>query len=219
MQSKSASVHYDKKYFEWQRKVGEFTSRANQIKFKKFCDPKFRTVDFGCGGGFMLAGLPAKERIGVEINPAARKLAEKNGLKTFEKASLLPDGWADLIISDNALEHTPNPLEELKMLFKKLKKGGTAVFVLPCEHLDFAYHPKDVNQHLYSWGPMSAGNLFALAGFEVISSKAFYHKHIPYSHRIRPLIGQQLFNIACKVNGLVNRRMWNEVRVHARKPE
>jgi hypothetical protein len=65
---------------------------------------------------------------------------------------------------------------------------------------------------------MSIGNLFKLAGYEVVSSEALFHKHFPYAHRLHPLMGQKLFNAACKINGVLNRSRWNEVRVHARRP-
>jgi SAM-dependent methyltransferase len=214
----SQVIHYDEKYFEWQRRVGEFTGAANQIKFKQFASSELNTLDFGCGGGFMLRGLPAKSRMGVEINPSARKQAEANGITVFPTADSVPNGWADLLISDNALEHTYEPLNELRRLLTKLKEGGTAVFVLPCEHLDFSYDPQDINQHLYSWSPQSAGNLFKVAGFEVVSSEAFFHKHIPYAHRIRPMVGGKIFNLLCRLNGFFNRRQWNEIRVVARRP-
>lgn len=212
------SAHYDERYFDWQRRVGEFTGAANRIKFLQFASEDLSTLDFGCGGGFMLKNLPARERRGVEINPHARKQAVENGVIAVERTDEVPDAWADLLISDNALEHTHSPLDELRKLKDKVKPGGRVVFVVPCEHLDYAYVPDDQNQHLYSWSPLAIGNLFKLAGYEVESSKAFFHKHVPYSHRLRPLFGEVLFNLACKINGYLNRRQWNEVRVLARRP-
>jgi SAM-dependent methyltransferase len=212
-------THYDDQYFEWQRKSGEFCGAANRLKFEAFSGPDKAILDFGCGGGFMLKNLPAKTRMGVEINPSARKLAIENGIEAVSKTEEVPNDFADLIISDHALEHTPHPLEELKKLFPKLKAGGKIVFVVPCEHVDYNYVPDDINQHLYSWSPMAIGNLFTQAGFQVISSRAFFHKHFPYSYRLRPLIGEKAFNFLCKMNGLLNRRRLNEVQVIAQRLE
>ena len=73
--------------------------------FSTLCPTGGKWLDFGCGGGFMLKGLPAKEKLGVEINPAARKQAAENGIRAVESIDEVEDGWADLIISDHALEH------------------------------------------------------------------------------------------------------------------
>ena len=43
--------HYNKKYFNYQREVGEFGAIANRIKFQKLIAPHFKVLDFGCGGG------------------------------------------------------------------------------------------------------------------------------------------------------------------------
>ena len=218
MATQNRRPHYDADYFEWQRKSGEFCGLANRVKFEKFTSPEKSVLDFGCGGGFMLRNLTAKKRFGVEINPSARKIAEKNGVSVFSKVEDVPDNSVDLIISDHALEHATHPLDELKSLRKKLKTGGQIVFVVPCEHVDYFYEPQDINQHLYSWSPMALGNLFTQAGFKVLSSKPFFHRHLPYSHRLRPLIGEKAFNLVCKINGVLNRRRINEVQVIAEKP-
>ncbi len=207
--------HYDKKYFEWQRDLGAFNALANQIKFLEFTSAEFKVLDFGCGGGFMLKSLPGKEKLGIEINASARDHARQNGLTVLANIEEVQDDWADLLISDHALEHTPDPLEQLKKLLGKLKSGGKAVFVVPAENIDMPFDKGDINQHLYSWGPQSLGNLFKLAGFTVESSKPFFHKHFPYCHHVRRLGGKSLFNGLCYLNGRLNWHRSNEVRIVA----
>ena len=51
------SEHYNSDYFEWQRKIGMFGSRANSFKFNRSIRPYDTVVDFGCGGGFLLKKL------------------------------------------------------------------------------------------------------------------------------------------------------------------
>ena len=211
------NTHYDEDYFDWQRKSGEFCGIANQVKFRPFAGDKMNILDFGCGGGFMLKHLPAQNRYGVEINPNARKFATENGVTAHNSIDAIDDGWADLIISDHALEHTDHPMNILKALHGKLKEGGKVVVVVPCEHVDHEFKRDDINQHLYSWSPMSLGNLFARSGFKVLSSKAFFHRHPPYGHHLRPIVGGTLFNLICKVWGFIYRRAHNEVRVVAQK--
>jgi len=206
-------IHYDEKYFEWQKSAGEFAAKADRIKFEEYVKPEFNVLDFGCGGGFMISSLNCAQRMGVEINPTARKSAESKGVTTFETSADVPDGWADLIISDNALEHTHHPLDELKNLLPKLKKTGTAVFIVPCESLNMPYDEEDINQHLYSWSPLCIGNLFKLAGYNVISSDPFHHKWPrKRTNRIMKTGGPNFFNLACKMQSHFDRD-WHNVKV------
>lgn len=70
----------------------------------------------------MLSTFAYIKKYGVEINSNAKKIVQKNGLKIFSKSKQLPSNFFDLVISNNALEHTDNPLFELKELNRSLKK-------------------------------------------------------------------------------------------------
>ena len=43
----------------------------------------------------------------------------------------------------------------------------------------FYYKANDINQHLYTWCPMTFGNLVNLAGFKVLSCQPFLHQWCP----------------------------------------
>lgn len=212
----TAVNHYDQKYFEWQKGCGDFGGWANLIKFERFIQEEDNVVDFGCGGGFLLQNLKCTGKLGVEINPAARLTAQQNGVKTVGSPSEIPDDWATICISNNALEHATEPLKELKEIYKKLRSGGRAVFVVPCENITWAYKPGDINYHLYSWGPMTLGNLFTEAGFEVIESKPFIHKWPKNYKAIARIVGPKLFHFICRIYGRYE-RTWFQVRVVAKK--
>jgi len=205
------SSHYDKKYFDWQLKAGEFGGWANQSKFLKYISPLDVVLDFGCGGGYLLKNIVCKERLGVEINPKAIEIAKENGLKIFQNADSIPDDSVDVIVSDNALEHTLRPLDELKSLYKKLKKGGKIIFVVPCESVSMRYKPNDINHHLYSWSPMNLGNLFTEAGFSLVESKAYINKWPPKSKFWAKFFGRNFFDLACRMYGFFE-RSWFQVR-------
>jgi len=172
-------------------------------------------LDFGCGGGFLLKNLDCKKRIGVEINPSAAETARHNGIEVYNQVDDVFDNSVDIIISNNALEHTHYPLDELKKLFFKLKTGGKIVFVVPCENISYRYKPNDINQHLYSWSPMCIGNLFTLAGFKVIKSVPYIHKWPPHYMRIAKL-GRKIFDIFCRIYGKCE-RTWFQVYIVAEK--
>jgi len=163
-----------------------------------------------------LRNLKCAKKVGVEVNPAAAATAKKNGLEMFRSVDKIPDDYVDVIISDNALEHTLQPLQELKSLYKKLKTGGKIIFVVPCEAISYSYKPNDINHHLYSWSPMCIGNLFTEAGFSVIESKPYIHKWPPKYQLIAKIGGRPLFEIACRIFGRIE-RTWFQVRVIGEK--
>ena len=208
--------HYNEKYFDWQKSIGEFGGWANRTKFSKFILKNEEVLDFGCGGGYLLKNIECKKKIGVEINPSAAETARENGLEVYKRAEDVPDNYVDIIISNNALEHTHHPLNELKELYKKLRKNGKIIFVVPCENISFKYIPGDINQHLYSWSPMCIGNLFTLAGFSVLESKPYIHKWPPHYAKIVKIFGRKIFDITCRIYGQIKRE-WFQVRIIAEK--
>lgn len=197
--------HYGAKYFEWQSEIGRFGGWANLSKFSPYLRGEMKVLDFGCGGGYLLANIQCAEKLGIEINPVARTEAARNGVRTVGSVGEVADGWADLVISNHALEHCPQPLSELKNLLPKLALGGVAVFVFPCEAAKNKYRSNDPNHHLYSWSPMSAANLFSEAGFEVVESKIYLHFWPPrlIPRLLRAIGGRSLFELGCRAYGVM----------------
>jgi SAM-dependent methyltransferase len=210
------SAHYDDGYFDWQASIGEFGGWANQSKFRNYLSSESKVLDFGCGGGFLLKNLKCAKRVGVEVNPAARETAKQNGIEVFARVDDVPDDYVDVIISNHALEHTLQPLEELKSLHRKLQPRGKIIFVVPCESISSRYKPKDVNHHLYTWSPMCLGNLFSEAGFSVIESKAYIHKWPPMYRFIATVGRRPIFELASRIYGQIARSSF-QVRVVAEK--
>ena len=174
-------------------------------------------MDFGCGGGYLLNEFKYQiEKHGVEINEVARSQAIKNGLKCYKSSKELPSDYFDLIISNNALEHCENPFLELNELYRALKKSGKICLVVPLDSLNYKYKKDDINFHLYSWSPMNLGNILKANNFEVISSKPFIHKWIPFYHRVKKIIPWWLFHLLCFVYGRLNRKCF-QTRVVAIK--
>jgi 2-polyprenyl-3-methyl-5-hydroxy-6-metoxy-1,4-benzoquinol methylase len=196
---KNVSKHYDRSYFDWQASIGEFGGWANAAKFAGFIRPQDTVLDFGCSGGWLLKNLDCGRRLGIEVIPAAAQVARANGLEVFASTAQAPDHAADVLISNHVLEHTLDPLRELQSLRSKLRPGGKAVFVVPCESVDVAYKPGDVNHHLYSWSPMSLGNLFGEAGYTVIECKPFLHKWPPQYRLIARVGGRRIFDLASRL--------------------
>jgi len=219
-QSKSgASSYYDSDYFDWQKNIGAFGGWANAYKFKNSIPINATVIDFGCGGGFLLKNLDCHSRIGIEPNPSAAESVKKLGIQHFsspiDAVNVLGEGVADVIISTNALEHTLNPLQELKDLKPLLKIGGTIHFVVPCDSIEYRYSPKDINYHLFSWSPQNLGNLFTEAGYSVEYVRPYIHKWPPFYSKIAKL-GWPIFNLACRLYGRIE-RSWFQVEIKAKK--
>lgn len=89
-----------------------------------------RLLDVGCGHGYFmkLAAEKGWKPEGVEISESGRKFAEeKLGFKVFGKplAELgLPAGTYDAVTLWGVLDVLPDPLAELKEIYRVLKPGG-----------------------------------------------------------------------------------------------
>lgn len=98
-----------------------------------------RVVDVGCGAGIdslIAAGMvgPAGEVIGVDMTPAmlarARRSAAAGGftnvrfVEGLAESLPVPDGWADVVISNGVLNLFPDKLAGLREIGRVLKPGG-----------------------------------------------------------------------------------------------
>jgi len=207
--------HYDSAYAAWADPISKFGGWANRFKFEPFLQGAGRVVDFGCGAGYLLAGLDVPEKLGIEINAAARERAAANGVQTVADTDDVPDDWADVIISNSVLEHVLHPYDELCRLLPKVRPGGRLVFVVPHE-IRSRYEHDDINQHLYTWSPASAGNLFGAAGFTVERVDSIRHAWPPGYVKIRSTLGSRGFHGVARVYGLVHRT--RSIRIVASRP-
>src|SRR5262249_36852284 len=177
-------------YYNWQRQIGEVGAALNAWKFVGHIQPTDTVVDFGCGGGALLASLDCAVRVAVEPNPVARADAKLRGIRVVESAAELPTGEADLVISNHVLEHVLNPLDQLRELRRSMKRGGKIVLVVPSEHASRAYRSGDIDHHLYTWTPLLLGNLLGEAGFQRVEAHLVRLAWRPqYRHLLRfPLV-------------------------------
>lgn len=209
-------MEYSEAYFTWQKRVGEFGGLANRFKFSPYIKQTDTVLDFGCGGGYLLENLDCAEKYGLEINPVARQEAQSRGLTVYDDLAQVPDNLADVVVSNHTLEHVYRPLDELQTLLPKLKAGGTAVFVVPHQKPGEKYHDQDINQHLYTWNPMTLGNLFKAAGYVNIQADTIRHRWPPKYRRIRQVFGEQRFDTISRVNALLTGHY--QIRVVAQRP-
>jgi SAM-dependent methyltransferase len=206
---------YDQDYFDWQKKAGVFGGIADKFKFSSHIDTRDVVIDFGSGGGYLLKNLNCKTKLGVEINEIARKESKKNGIDAVPSISDIKNDYADKIISNHALKHVHNPLGILKELRKKLKQGGSIVFVTPHDNAGDNYDPKDRNQHLYTWSCQNIGNLFKEAGYSNIEVCNIRHKWPPKYATLYRIFGLDTFHFICKINAFCKNNY--QIKVIAQK--
>ena len=160
--------YYGEEYWEYQRKIGEKACVVDLRNFSDYIEKDDVVVEFGCGGGFLLNLIDAKEKLGVEINPYAIAQAKELGIQTVTDSNDIKNEYADKIISTHALEHVENPLEILQCLRTKLKSDGTIIFVVPFHSEKYEYRRDDIDNEFWNWNGRTLGNLFKRAGFFVL---------------------------------------------------
>lgn len=178
-------------YYAYQ--AGTATREAvalDDFKYAPFVRPTDVVVDFGCGSGQMLMRLTAAEKVGIEVNEHARRAAGDNGVRAVASARELPDAFADVVVSNHALEHSLTPFEELVALRQLLKPGGRLVLWLPLDDWRSRRERRpgtDQNHHLFGWTPLLLRNLLAEAGYDVERVQVVTHAWPPGHVALRRL--------------------------------
>lgn len=162
------------RYFSYQSGANQ-TKRLETWKFQRYIGPTDTIVDFGCGAGSLLNSLNAETKLGVEVNSVARSAAARQGIETVVSTDAIPEGFADVVISNHALEHTVRPLDELEAIRRILKPNGQLIVCTPFDdwrmHRGFQVDFDDPNHHLYTWSPLLLRNLLLEAGYVVHESR------------------------------------------------
>lgn len=200
----SPSSHYlgetGQNYFAQQNKGGFRRGRINARKFAPYIQPSDRVLDFGCGSGALLLHLNCKQRIGVEVNPAAIAEARAGGLEVHEALTTVSEQSVDVVVSNHALEHVPCPLRSLQELRSKLVPGGRLILCVPIDDWrnQKQIKPEDVNHHLYTWTPLLMGNLLGEADYQVEQVWVYTHAWPPYYwQRMDAYLPIWLFDLIC----------------------
>jgi len=119
--------------------IETFTGTGNPFSLGEI-GPGQRVVDVGCGAGLdsLIAAKkvgPAGRVIGVDMTPSmlekARQAAEEAGLTNvvefregYAEALPVPDGWADVVISNGVLSLIPDKATALEEMSRALKPGS-----------------------------------------------------------------------------------------------
>jgi cyclopropane fatty-acyl-phospholipid synthase-like methyltransferase len=157
----------------------EYGYRLNLEHFLPYLRPDDRVLDFGAGTGGMLRLLRAHvaEAEGLEVNPAAARLArEHSGCTVYESLEQVAAGERyDAVVSNHVLEHVRDVCSTLEQVRERMKRGGRLVLKLPLDDwrdpAQRAWSRGDVNHHLHTWSPRSLANTLYESGFDVRESR------------------------------------------------
>ena len=157
-------LYSNKKYYNLKAKLA-------LSKYFKGIPKDKKILEYGCGLGQNIYLL--QNAIGYDISEFSLDFARKKGIKVTNDIKVIKDESCDIVFSAHVLEHLENPLETLKLMQKKLKKGGKLILVLPVEKHGKANFKLDDSQHLYCWNFRTINNLLINAGFQPIKNSYF----------------------------------------------
>ncbi len=214
--------------YEARRSGGEFSRRYQvEMYFRPYAREFDTVMDVGCGDGLSLRSIPARRRIGIEVNEAARRQCRAASARTGVEVELHPDmgdiadDSVDFAISNHCLEHTLAPFSMLSEVKRVLKPDCRLVIVVPNDDWRSQTHrtwkPDDPDNHLYTWSPRNFGNLLTEVGFFVEQVKFC---RIAVSGKLRwvhGLLGDPAFRTASYLLALHKRK--GETFAVARKPK
>lgn len=116
-------------------------------------------LECGCGGGDdteILLQLPFKTVYSFDlsnaVNRAHKSFSNNNKVNLFQASILdipLPDESFDFVFCHRVLQHTPNPIESLRKIMKKVKPGGI-LFVHSYNKSKF-----NLNEYKYKYLPFT----------------------------------------------------------------
>jgi len=161
----------------------------------KFCPNRGRLLDVGCACGFFVraaqdAGWEAE---GVEPSRwSAEYGREKLGVRIFPgtlREARFPAESFDAVTMWDVLEHTADPLSELKEVHRILKPGGVLVVNYPnvgslLARLAGRNWWFYLSVHLYYFTPRTLGQLLQRAGFQIRAHRR-HTQVLPLGHLIK----------------------------------
>ncbi|MEP4533564.1 MAG: class I SAM-dependent methyltransferase [Cyclobacteriaceae bacterium] len=122
-------------YSSYAYSEGQFFSEVTRKRYNELLDQfepyrkKNTILDIGCGSGFFLETALARgwEVYGTEYSSAAVSLCQNKGMNVslgaLEEAFFKEENF-DVITSFEVIEHINNPLHEMKLIERILRKGG-----------------------------------------------------------------------------------------------
>ena len=164
------------------RKSTFIEERYNYCISRIFKNKNINVLEYGCGNGLFLSHLKKKKIKckGLEVDPYQIQIAKKKGLNvTDTNIEDEKNNEYNLCVMFDVLEHLINPVEQLKIINKKLKKGGHVICYSPNIYsIAFELMGKNQNQvypfeHLFFFAKKTLEILAKKTNFRVVSYETF----------------------------------------------
>jgi glycosyltransferase involved in cell wall biosynthesis/SAM-dependent methyltransferase len=163
--------------YEWYEadKLKQIRAVYDQYELEKFRQSN-RILDVSCGPGVSLKWLRDEkgwEIFGIDPDRYAAKVAwEKYRLRIANGLIHdleVPDEYFDLIIMDNSLEHTFDPLGTLLRAWRFLRKGGGLFIATPnCQGLSTQFLNDNVHWgHWFLYSPKTLCKILRRVGYSI----------------------------------------------------
>ena len=195
-------TYNDDYYLRFQKPIGEFGAKFHFKEYRKHISLNDVILDFGCGGGFLLEALKAKEKYGVEINPFLIKILNAKNIKCYKDVSELENNSIDVIIMHSVIGHLENPIETLKELKLKLKKDEKKLIYLINDGYKFDLI-NDVNKIYFSFSPRNIRNISTSLDFKIELKKTIIAKWPPYYLIFYKYFGLSFVKLVAKFYGIM----------------
>ena len=130
-------------------------------------------VDFGAGIGTIsrwFRDLTGISPVAVELDANQRRVLGDRGLTALAALDGLPDDSVDFVFSSNVFEHIVNDVEALRLVHRKLRRGGRLALWVPAFPL--LWTPLDDRVgHFRRYRRSTATQLLSAAGFSCRSCR------------------------------------------------
>lgn len=159
------------------------SEKSTMGELKKIIGAGSKILDVGCGIGLFLSRLKSmgiNDIEGIDFSEFAVEHVKSRGIGCFRGTFMEFDGKAgsyDMISMNNYLEHTLNPLDELKKARKLLKDGALLYGELPnftaFDNVLFGKYwgGNHVPRHTFQFSPGNLRKLLDMAGFARVEIK------------------------------------------------
>jgi len=164
------------------RKSTFIEERYNYCINRIFKNKKINVLEDGCRKGLFLSKLKKKKIKckGLEVDPYQIQIAQNNGLNVTD-ADIKDEknNEYNLCVMFDVLEHLIDPVNQMKIINKKIKKGGYVICYSPNIYsIAFELMKKDQNQvypfeHLFFFAKKTLEILAKKTNFKIISYETF----------------------------------------------
>ena len=159
--------------FEQEKQHWWFIAKGQFMKkiMRMFVRKGGAVLDAGCGTGHNMRFLADKDfYVGLDVSQEALRFCQRNGHGILVRGQLeqLPfaKGSFDVALALDVIEHTQNPWQVIRQLFKVIKPNGTLVVTVPACRFLFSGHDEALS-HLRRYDPEDLRQLLSEAGFRV----------------------------------------------------